>query len=154
MLCCTSAGPWLLSQPIVLQHPHLLVCLPDPSCSHCSTLQLHPFTTYPEHSHHLHHLVRHALKWYAQRVMWWPCSYCNDSLIVYQYDAMCMQWDLHSLVLQCHAAHFPSTVPATSVPSAPGVPYTVSLSSASSSTCTQQALASELPAADWQKQAL
>ena len=64
MCCCvvyTSAGPWLLSQSVFPQCPHPLVCLPDTSSSHCSTLRLHPSTTHLGHSHHLHHLVRHAL---------------------------------------------------------------------------------------------
>ena len=57
----TSAGPWLLSQSVFSQYPHPLVCFPDPSSSHCSTLRLHPSTTHLGHCHHLHHLVRHAL---------------------------------------------------------------------------------------------
>ena len=74
---CTSAGPWILSQSVFPQYPHPLVCFPDPSSSHCSTLRLHPSTTHLGHCHHLRHLVRHALHMKSARrdlmIVWALC---------------------------------------------------------------------------------
>ena len=130
LLFCSTAGPWLLSQSLILQYPHFILCLPDPSSSHCCPLQLYPSNTYSGHYHHLHHLVSRSM--------------CSDAYTHIPALSIVVQWlrcvyDCElPLVAVSHNLFSPLLVLATSVPSAPEVRSMAFLSLDSSSTHTLQ----------------